>query len=69
MSTFTGHLIGASRENVDGGYVVVGTIYGDARRRYADGTIIHTSLVMREERSGHVIRTRSSVYQVDSWRT
>jgi hypothetical protein len=66
MSSITGRLVNASREKVPGGYVLIGKIYDDTRKKYADGVIIHTSRVMREE--GDVVWTRTSVYRVDSWR-
>lgn len=46
------------------GQVMNGAIYGDTRRRWPDGTPIHTSLVLSKGPwvEGDVIQTRNSHY-------
>lgn len=41
-----------------------GHIYGDIRRRWADGFYIHTSMVDRVE--GDLVYTRNSIYKIDN---
>lgn len=60
MSKIDGTIKNAHRD----GNVVVGTIYGDRKKRFPDGTKIHTSRVM-EELPDSIIRTRNSVYKIE----
>ena len=61
----TGVLRNAQPKYLTTGGYVVGNIYGDVRGRFPDGSLIHTSFVVRQE--GDLIFTLNSVYRVESW--
>jgi hypothetical protein len=42
--------------------VVYGKIYGDTKDRLSDGTLIHTSYIIKQE--GDIVYTRNSVYKL-----
>jgi hypothetical protein len=48
-------------------FLLWGRIYGDRKGRFADGTMIYTSRVTRED-AGDYFLTRNSAYHVTSWR-
>ena len=50
-----------------GGFVLVGQIYGDAKKRFSDGEWITTSKVLHEDENNVIFTTRNSIYQVESW--
>lgn len=39
-----------------------GRIYGDSRNRFPDGTIIHTSKIMKDIDENNILVTRGSIY-------
>jgi hypothetical protein len=61
MTELTGVLRHARRD----GDRLIGCVYGDTKGRFEDGDSIVTSRVVSEE--GDIVRTRFSVYRVESW--
>lgn len=47
-------------------YVIVrGYIYNDIKKRFEDGTYIHTSMVLKADFVSGIIETRNSVYHLE----
>lgn len=53
------------RVTYDGGIYFVGVIYNDTKGRFADGSLIHTSMVRRVDFTTGVVETKNSVYNLD----
>ncbi|MBR2343000.1 MAG: hypothetical protein IKA64_01955 [Clostridia bacterium] len=49
----------------DGNVIIMGTIYNDIKRRFADGTSIHTSRVLKADFVNGVVETKNSVYHLE----
>ena len=49
----------------DGNVVLMGNIYNDIKCRFADGTPIHTSRVLKADFVNGVVETRNSVYHLE----
>jgi hypothetical protein len=49
----------------DGAVVIYGEIYNDERKRFADGTSIHTSRIQSIDFVEGIVKTRNSVYHID----
>lgn len=54
-----------SLQLVDGGFMICGYIFNDARKRFADGTSIHTSRVRLIDFDAKVAITRNSTYNLE----
>ena len=53
-------------EQLDNGRVVVyGQIYNDVRGRFADGTLVRTSAVLKADFVRGVIKTKNSTYRLE----
>ncbi|SHH57008.1 hypothetical protein [Ferrimonas marina] len=46
------------------GYLAVGRIHADCQERFADGTLIHTSPLVRWDKPSQVLATGNSVYHL-----
>lgn len=65
----TGYLHEARRDETWFGKkqpILVGKLHGDAKGRFRDGEVVHTSMIVREL-PGDVFQTKNSVYRVMSW--
>lgn len=49
----------------DGSVIIFGTVYNDIKKRFQDGTEIHTSKVLKADFVNGVIETRNSVYNLE----
>lgn len=49
----------------DGNVVIIGRIYNDIKYRFADGTLIHTSRVLKADFINGVVITKNSVYHLE----
>lgn len=49
----------------DGNVIIMATIYNDIKGRFADGTPIHTSRVLKADFVNGVVETRNSVYHLE----
>ena len=47
------------------GMVIEGEIYNDIKKRFEDGTVIHTSIVLKADFVNGVVETRNSVYHLE----
>lgn len=47
------------------GMVIEGEIYNDIKKRFEDGTVIHTSRVLKADFVNGVVETRNSVYHLE----
>ena len=47
------------------GMVIEGEIYNDIKKRFEDGTLIHTSRVLKADFVNGVVETRNSVYHLE----
>jgi hypothetical protein len=66
MTEVTAVLRDAVKASLPGGkYKLVGTIYGDTKRRFQDGTRVVTSTVTGVD--GDVFKTVNSAYRVQTW--
>jgi hypothetical protein len=46
-------------------HVVYGTIYNDTKKRFADGTKIHTSRIEKIDFVNGIVKTKNSIYNLD----
>ena len=46
-------------------YVVCGIIYNDTKKRFADGTEIHTSRIEKIDFVNGIVKTKNSIYNLD----
>ena len=49
----------------DKSVILYGNIYNDIKRRFADGTPIHTSRVLKADFVNGVVETKNSVYHLE----
>lgn len=49
----------------NGSVIIYGIIYNDIKKRFPDGTEIHTSKVLKADFVNGVIETRNSVYHLE----
>ena len=49
-----------------GSVVVTGNVYNDIKRRFADGTLITTSSVLKADFVNGVVETKNSVYHLET---
>lgn len=49
----------------DGNIIITGKIYNDIKRRFADGTEIYTSRVLKADLVNGVVETKNSVYHLE----
>ena len=47
------------------GMVIEGKVYNDIKKRFEDGTVIHTSRVLKADFVNGVVETRNSVYHLE----
>lgn len=47
------------------GMVIEGEIYNDIKKRFEDGTVIHTSIVLKTDFVNGLVETRNSVYHLE----
>lgn len=47
------------------GMVIEGEIYNDIKKRFEDGTVIHTSIVLKADFVNGVVETLNSVYHLE----
>lgn len=47
------------------GMVIKGEIYNDIKKRFEDGTVIHTSIVLKADFVNGVVETLNSVYHLE----
>lgn len=47
------------------GMVIEGEIYNDIKKRFEDGTVIHTSIVLKADFVNGLVETRNSVYHLE----
>lgn len=47
------------------GMVISGEIYNDIKKRFEDGTVIHTSRVLKADFVNGVVETLNSVYHLE----
>ncbi len=47
------------------GMVIEGEIYNDIKKRFEDGTVIHTSRVLKADFVNGVVETLNSVYHLE----
>lgn len=60
------YLRNATLVEVGDGVILIGEIYGDRKKRFADGESVRTSFV--KQSLGHdIFKTKNSVYDVQSW--
>jgi hypothetical protein len=50
-----------------GAVVVTGNVYNDIKRRFADGTLITTSRVLKADFVNGIIETKNSVYHLETF--
>lgn len=51
--------------SANGRVIIQGTIYNDIKKRFADGTEIYTSRVLKADFINGVVETKNSVYHLD----
>lgn len=49
----------------DGAVIIWGEVYNDIKGRFADGTEIHTSRVLKADFVNGVVETKNSVYHLE----
>ena len=52
-------------EKIRDSVIIFGEIYNDIKKRFADGTEIHTSKVLKADFVNGVVETRNSVYHLE----
>lgn len=50
---------------INKGCVITGEVYNDIKKRWEDGTLIHTSRVLKIDFVNGVVETRNSVYHLE----
>ena len=50
---------------INNGCVITGEVYNDIKKRWEDGTLIHTSRVLKIDFVNGVVETRNSVYHLE----
>lgn len=52
-------------EKISGSVIIFSEIYNDIKKRFVDGTKIHTSKVLKADFVNGVVETRNSVYHLE----
>lgn len=52
-------------EKVRGSVIIFGEIYNDIKKRFADGTKIHTSKILKADFISGLVETLNSVYHLE----
>lgn len=61
----TNYLKNWTIEKIGGSCVVIGKIYNDIKKRFVDGTKIHTSKILKADFISGLVETLNSVYHLE----
>jgi hypothetical protein len=64
MSGITGRLENWIFAHFGNYFIIIGSVYGDAKGRFHDGKVIFTSSVMSVDKDQTIVRTKNSVYEL-----